>query len=402
MRTILVTDVERGSGIAIVRSLAQQGYSVIAASGQEHAIGFLSRYPISTFVYPPPQDNPDAFIAAIKRLVQQKNISLIIPVTDEVILPLSQARAQFESICKIAIPEPDALNVVTNKQKTIELARQFSIPVPRTHTLTTLAQAQEISAELRFPVVLKPMQSRLYTEERGYEEFTVTYVNSTQQLYEKMRFFEGRSTILLQEYHHGYGTGVELLLDEGTVICAFQHERIREVPITGGVSSLRKSVAIDSTLYQYSMQMLGSLNWTGLAMVEFKVADGQPYLMEINGRVWGSLPLAISAGMNFPSYLAKCYLDDDFEATAQPDTNYRVGVHARNFEKDLAWFFAVLRGEREHTYLQTPGRISIIPALASYLNPFYYTDIFSWDDPAPSLGHLAGIVRKSIRRAIRI
>lgn len=40
--------------------------------------------------------------------------------------------------------------------------------------------------------------------------------------------------------------------------------------------------------------------WHGVAMVEFKVtADGTAYLMEINGRFWGSLQLAIDAGVDF-------------------------------------------------------------------------------------------------------
>ena len=37
-------------------------------------------------------------------------------------------------------------------------------------------------------------------------------------------------------------------------------------------------------------------------MVEFKhdERDGVPKLMEINGRFWGSLQLAIDAGVDFP------------------------------------------------------------------------------------------------------
>ena len=48
-------------------------------------------------------------------------------------------------------------------------------------------------------------------------------------------------------------------------------------------------------------ELLDELNWHGVAMVEFKVTeDGTPYLMEINTRFWGSLQLAIDAGVDFP------------------------------------------------------------------------------------------------------
>ena len=44
-------------------------------------------------------------------------------------------------------------------------------------------------------------------------------------------------------------------------------------------------------------------------MVEFKVGPEGAHLMEINGRIWGSLPLAVRAGMDFPARLADLFLD---------------------------------------------------------------------------------------------
>ena len=116
---ILVTDVDRGSGVVILRSLAKQGWRVFAASKQNNAVGFWSRYCAGKFVYPSPAEDPQAFVQSIKKYVQENQIDLIIPVTDEVILPLSQSRQEFETLCKIAMAEPDALDVVTNKMKTL-------------------------------------------------------------------------------------------------------------------------------------------------------------------------------------------------------------------------------------------------------------------------------------------
>jgi predicted ATP-grasp superfamily ATP-dependent carboligase len=51
--------------------------------------------------------------------------------------------------------------------------------------------------------------------------------------------------------------------------------------------------------------LLGQFDWQGVAMVEFKVEanTGTPYLLEVNGRFWGSLQLAIDAGVDFPALL---------------------------------------------------------------------------------------------------
>ena len=49
-----------------------------------------------------------------------------------------------------------------------------------------------------------------------------------------------------------------------------------------------------------------------VAMVEYKLdaATGTAYLMEINGRFWGSLQLAIDAGVDFPLLLVRCALGE--------------------------------------------------------------------------------------------
>ena len=47
-------------------------------------------------------------------------------------------------------------------------------------------------------------------------------------------------------------------------------------------------------------------------MVEYKrdSSTGQPYLMEVNGRFWGSLQLAIDSGVDFPRILVACALGE--------------------------------------------------------------------------------------------
>jgi len=66
--------------------------------------------------------------------------------------------------------------------------------------------------------------------------------------------------------------------------------------------------------------------WHGVAMVEFKVsADGTPYLMEVNARFWGSLQLAIDAGVDFPWLLYQLATGRDVES----DDDYVTGVKSR-------------------------------------------------------------------------
>ena len=77
-----------------------------------------------------------------------------------------------------------------------------------------------------------------------------------------------------------------------------------ENPPSGGGSVYSESTAADETLVEQAKRLLEHFSWRGLAMIEFKIdrSTGTPYLMEINGRVWGSLQLAIDAGWTSPPY----------------------------------------------------------------------------------------------------
>src|SRR5690606_28748671 len=83
----------------------------------------------------------------------------------------------------------------------------------------------------------------------------------------------------------------------------FQHERLHEWPPEGGVSTLCRSVPLERHQEQMakSVALLVSLGWSGPAMVEYRYDPGRGryVLMEINGRFWGSQPLAYHCGAHF-------------------------------------------------------------------------------------------------------
>jgi predicted ATP-grasp superfamily ATP-dependent carboligase len=389
--TVLVTDASRGSAISIIRALGRKGWRVIAADTDAHSLGFRSRYTEDTLLYPAPERAPQACVAALLQAAQSKGVDLIIPVTDAVIIPLSEARAQFAGVCKLALPEASALEVVRDKLKTLELAEQVGVPVPRTALVDTVQEALAQSQAFSWPIVLKPRVSRMYRNQTAIEAYEVCYAENAAQLAEQMGRFEGRCPVLLQEYYVGVGQGVELLLHEGRPLAAFQHKRLREVPINGGASALRESVPLDPVMYDYAVRLMGALNWTGLAMVEFKVGAAGAKLMEINGRVWGSLPLAVLSGMDFPGRLAELYLNGQ-PPNGSLATDYQVGVRARNLELDVLWIAKVLHGKRRYPFLAMPSRRQGLGALVELFNPSYKFDILSLEDPRPGLAELPKII----------
>jgi predicted ATP-grasp superfamily ATP-dependent carboligase len=391
---VLVTDASRGSALTIIRSLGRGGWRVVATDVSGPSPGLHSRYAAERLIYPSPRSAPDDFVEAILAASRRLGVDLIIPVTDDALLPLSRARKRFAGVCQLAVPEPRALRATTDKLETIQLAREHGIPVPGTHLVADVDRAVAQAECFGWPVVLKPRSSRTLHDGRMSSGFRVEYAGSANELVACLKQLEGRCDVLLQEYWPGVGHGVEMLLDQGRPLAAFQHERIREIPVHGGASALRRSVALDPALYGPSLQLLQAISWTGLAMVEYKVAGAEFRLIEINGRVWGSLPLAVHSGMDFPARLAELLLEGPPPPECPPETDYRLGVHSRNPELDLMWIASVLQGRRRHASLESPPRRKALAALVQLANPRFKSDVLSLDDPKPGLVELAKIARK--------
>lgn len=391
-KTVLVTDTDRGSAIAFIRSLGQLGWRVIAADANPRSLGFRSRYVDKHFVYPDPNQHPNEFVDLILQKASELDVDLIIPVTDETIHPLAHARPRFDGLCQLAIAEANALAQVTDKSKTLELAEKLDVPVPTTYVVHTVEEARAAMESLSWPVVIKPAVSRIFRPEEGtIEACSVSYANDIETLVMRMEELAGRHKILLQSYCSGIGCGVELLVHKGVPLAAFQHKRLAEIPLTGGASAWRESVALDPQLYDYASRLVSALGWTGLIMVEFKVGE-TVQLMEINGRIWGSLPLAVHSGMDFPARLADLYSNPEPQANPTLNTDYNPGVKACNTELMLSWIMQVLLGKRRYTFLPIPKRRLALTAIIGLLGT--KPDIGFGRDPRPGFAELAKIARK--------
>lgn len=394
---VLVTDAGRGSAVACIRSLGRRGWKVTAADHDRSSPGFRSRFVTARLVHPDPLVNADEVVASILRVARETKVDLIIPVTDEIGLPLAAARDAFEGISRLAIPAPEAMAVTHDKAATVALADRVGVPVPPTMLVSGQADGRAAARDLGYPIVIKPGVSRVVRSDGTIDRFAVGYAGDANELDRQLARVDPGTPVLLQRWLPGQGLGVEVLADEGAILAAFQHRRLREVPVTGGASALRESVPLDDDLFAYARRLIADLRWTGLAMVEFRRApDGSASLMEINGRIWGSLPLAVRAGMDFPGRWADLLLAGH-GAEVTPDTGYRSGVRARNLRLELAWIRAVLTGRHRHAALPWPPRRAALGAAASLLDPRIGDDLFTLGDPGPGLAQLVGIARDAVR-----
>jgi predicted ATP-grasp superfamily ATP-dependent carboligase len=396
---VLVTDAGRGSAVSIIRSLGRQGIEVVAADADRLSPGFRSRYTRERLVYPPPKTHGRATVDALVRAASERSIDLVIPVGEELVVLLSDARERFNGLSVLALAERDALEVTRDKLATVELASKLGVPIPRTVLVRTASEAVHVGGDLRWPVVLKPQASRSLRPGGEVDAFGVAYAADLTGLEHQMAAFEGRCSVLLQEYCAGEGHGIGLLMDHGKPLLAFQHRRLREVPFTGGPSSLRDGVALDPELLESSVRILGALEWTGPAMVEFKVGLEGGKLMEINGRLWGSLPLAVKSGVDLPLRLVELFLSLR-RGTTEPQLEYSEGVRSRDLGLELSWIASVLGKRRPAPFLPAPARREAVVAALRLLDPRDGFDVLSLHDPLPGIAEIVKLAARIPRRLL--
>ena len=191
--------------------------------------------------------------------------------------------------------------------------------------------------------------------------------------------------VLLQRRVVGAGEGFFALRWNGRVVAMFAHRRLREKPPGGGVSVYRESLPLEPRLVEPGLRLLDALDWQGVAMIECRrdAATGREVIMEVNGRFWGSLQLAIDAGVDFPALLARCASGETVPAVS----DYRVGVRSRWFWGDVDHLYLRLTRSDERLQLE-PGAPSRLRAVRDFLRVDLKHDrseVWRWRDPGPFL-----------------
>ena len=194
-----------------------------------------------------------------------------------------------------ALPSAASLESCFDKGASLALAERLGVPVPRT---AVIRSPEDLShCEIGFPCVVKPaceveVKGVFYAARRGR---AAAASGATAR-----RGQAGRSRRPRARAHRRRRRRLLRPFDRGQPKRVFMHRRLREYPATGGASAAARAY-YHETLKEYGLRILSSLAWHGVAMVEFKLqeASDRLVLMEINPKFWGSVELALEAGVDF-------------------------------------------------------------------------------------------------------
>lgn len=315
-----------GACYHVAKSLAKQGYAVHVIHYEDNPIQH-SRYISGYHPIYSPFISVSSSLQHIREIMLREKFRLMIPIND-VAVELALQLTEFQDrIAGINLPEADAYR---GKIRIWEKAGELGLPVHPGKVIHTIEAYEQLRNQLQLPLALKPQKSAAIINNRIHK-FGVKVARTLEQVDDYIYEHINNTPVLLQQVADGFGAGFNFFAINGRVVSFYNHQRLTENN-GGGVSSYRKTIPPDSyNLRETSEKLIAAMNWTGIGMLEYRITDGKPFIMELNGRPWGSIQVGIQAGSNPVSDMVSWKLHNTLPA----NTSYRNNVHGRKLKEDV-------------------------------------------------------------------
>jgi hypothetical protein len=396
--TAIVLGVDTPIGLTVVRELGGHGVRVHGIGNSGRSIGAASRF-CSSFSLRAPRQTPSEWLPAI---IAETKAKALFAISETDLVQLAALPEWIEG-CRILTPRADPLAIVLDKQQTLARAAALGIDVP----LSWLPQKEEIFAAkvaaLTYPVVVKwpdptRIVAKLATNNLEFEKAEFA-TNEAELMAILNRYAPLGEWPLVQDYCPGVGLGQMLYMAGGKATLRFQHRRMHEWPPEGGVSTLCRAEPAEfhEDAMQQSEALLAAIGWEGPAMVEYRhdPATGRNRLMEINGRFWGSLPLAWHCGAHFAWEAYRRSILGETDLLLSP----RASLRARYMIPETRRLLRIIVSRCKITdpsFMPRPWR-DFIDYVVGFVDPRMRYYVFKWHDPKPFLTDIFSVLRKAAR-----
>src|SRR2546423_1374027 len=381
--------------LAVVRSLGRAGKEIHAAPFNWHSPALKSKYIAAVHRFPRYSEDPVAWRTMLLDVLRTHSFKLVVPCCDPAIIPLHVHRQDFADF-PIAIPNPTAMSLLFDKERTRELCAELAIPMVAGARLDASDTAQQLIVRYGLPLVIKATRS--YAIDRLDSAGKVWIVDNRSELEKVLATVRDGSDHLVEAFFEGAGVGVSVLAQNGTILHAFQHRRLREG--RGGSSSYRVSEPINEELHRACEKICERTNLTGVCMFEFRhnLNNREWVLLETNARFWGSLPLPISLGVDFPHFLYDLLVHRVHHAPVE----YPAAIRSRNLVLDgLNLISSARRLHRDGFGTWLGDLADFLTQPIRWLSGRERSDSFVSDDLRPALWECADLLRNVGRKLKR-
>jgi hypothetical protein len=362
----LVTHAQSRAAVAGIRALGTAGVEVAAVASRRSAAGLWSRHTAIRAV-DPGSGTPEAWRECLAGLARRHGPIVVYPGQEEGIGPL--VRDPVPDGVVLPYPGAEAVERVRDKRELRALSRDAGIPSPGVvaegPAASVLESLPDAPCVLKSPGLSDALPVALMCPTRRHLRDALERVPPDEH-------------VIVQERAEGALVAVTVVIDrDGAIVARLQQSALRLWPTAAGASSLGQTVPPDPDLIERVAFLLRAAGYWGLAQIQLVETPAGPRAIDVNPRFYGSLPLALAAGVNLP--LAWHQVAAGEQPRQQLD--YRVGVTYRWFEGELT---AAWNGERSRLRSRPPG-----PRAGA---------MWAWDDPAPGLVLAADAAAPRLRR----
>ena len=351
MTRVLVTDggsTAARSTLAAVRALAAGGYEPWVTTPGARTIASASRRCAGTVVTAR-ADHPD-YVTDVKRAVQDHDFATVMIASDA-------------SLVALAAPG----HRLVRKDEVSRLAGLVGLPLLDERVLETAEEVVSAAGELVYPLAVKPV-------ERQMGSSPVLRVETPETLVRRA----ADAPLLVQHWVDVPLSAYSGVMHEGRMLAVLAQQGERLWPTDAGTSTYARTIATDPAKVAALEVMLAEHE--GVFQAQFLGSS----LIDLNPRVYGSLPLAVKAGLNLPAIYVNALL-----GRPQHIPRPRLGVRYRWLEGDVRHVVSGLRSGRLD--LRAAAR-----ALAPHRGTAHSTE--SLVDAGPMLRRMRTVGRDAVRQ----
>jgi protein-tyrosine-phosphatase len=402
--SILLGFAESLAAIEVAASLREAGYEVFLFT-RENGLTALAHEFFSQRIESivAPEDDIGASLLELRAMWEELGRPIIFPLDDVSLWLVNSLALQVPEVVFLGARGAKA-DIALDKKKQIEVARAAGFDVLTTSEPDGIGLTE-------FPVFARAR----YAVESVNGRITRTgacRISSPDDLH-KLEAAGG--TTVIQRCVDGTGEGIFGLAQNGRLIVASGHRRVRMMnPMGSGSSACEPRVVSDEDLGK-TRRFLELSGWDGLFMLELlRDSSGISWFVELNGRPWGSMALARAQGYEYPRWAADQFLGKplDVDSAKVAALEGPQNFETRHFGRELIHLaHLVLPG-----YRSGGGRPSLISSLKGMVLPgrqvTYYNlkscgwRIFLWDtlyclarhDRNSRIGRLISVPGKIARR----
>jgi len=159
MMNILLSGGRSPAALELARAFHKAGHTVFMAESARGHISLPSNAVTENFLVPPPRQQTSAFIHALKKIIIENKINILIP-TGEEIFYIAMERDEIP--CAVFVESLTKLNQLHSKWSFVINAMANDLPAPETMLIKTKNDLFHAYAQWR-ELILKPVYSRFAT-----------------------------------------------------------------------------------------------------------------------------------------------------------------------------------------------------------------------------------------------